>query len=606
MIHPPRPARWFQLVAHPGEMPAALAALAEHADVQLESALPELSGNRELGVMLDFFHRLEERFSAYWPAPATPPGNHHGLSVNEAMAGGLASLETWRQEAEPFLSRLQKAQAELWDLLLLEDLASHLTGGVLDFSLWREEGEGTVRSALFVLPADDFSPPEVGPVLLTPVTGQHHLFLLVAGESQAVALFRERVLQGKGRGLPIPKWMRCSPMEGLEKIRQRRLRTEKKLAGLQIDLTRLADTHHLAAVLAVIHRLRWYHQQAKPVAGTHLTHITGWTVADHAETLNRRMQECGVRALAGLPPPPSLEAPMILDNPWWAKPFQIFPAMLGVPGRHEVDPSQILALLMPLLFGFMFGDVGQGPLLAAAGYWIARRMGLDLGWLLVAGGLSATVFGLLFGSLFCLEGILPALWLHPLAHPMTLLAVPLGLGVVIVSGGVLLEGVQAHWRREGRRWLWHGLAMLLVYWGALGLFFTPWALVAVAAGGLAVLTGGALHHGAMGVALALGHIPETLMQMAVNTLSFSRVGAFALAHAGLSQAVVTLAELAGSGPGWLLVLILGNAVILLLEGLVVSVQTTRLVLFEFFIRFLKGEGRPFVPTPPPPEAASAV
>ena len=90
------------------------------------------------------------------------------------------------------------------------------------------------------------------------------------------------------------------------------------------------------------------------------------------------------------------------------------------------------------------------------------------------------------------------------------------------------------------------------------------------------------------------------MQLAVNTLSFARVGAFALAHAGLSQAVVTLAGLTDHAWAAFLVLLLGNLLVIVLEGLVVSVQTTRLILFEFFIRFLKGEGRPFRPLVPPP------
>jgi hypothetical protein len=76
-----------------------------------------------------------------------------------------------------------------------------------------------------------------------------------------------------------------------------------------------------------------------------------------------------------------------------------------------------------------------------------------------------------------------------------------------------------------------------------------------------------------------------------NTLSFARVGAFALAHAGLSSAVVALAHAAGGTFGFILVLVIGNVVILALEGLVVSVQTTRLVLFEFFARFFQAEGR---------------
>jgi V/A-type H+/Na+-transporting ATPase subunit I len=83
----------------------------------------------------------------------------------------------------------------------------------------------------------------------------------------------------------------------------------------------------------------------------------------------------------------------------------------------------------------------------------------------------------------------------------------------------------------------------------------------------------------------------------VNTLSFVRVGAFALAHAGLSTAVVGIAD--ASGPAYWPVLLIGNVAIIALEGLVVGIQTTRLILFEFFIRFLTAQGRPFEPLSPP-------
>ena len=95
---------------------------------------------------------------------------------------------------------------------------------------------------------------------------------------------------------------------------------------------------------------------------------------------------------------------------------------------------------------------------------------------------------------------------------------------------------------------------------------------------------------------------ESMLQLVVNTISFVRVGAFALAHAGLSMAVVGLADAAGSVILTAIILLLGNVLIIALEGLVVAIQTTRLVLFEFFIHFFQGEGREFRPADRPPES----
>jgi len=106
----------------------------------------------------------------------------------------------------------------------------------------------------------------------------------------------------------------------------------------------------------------------------------------------------------------------------------------------------------------------------------------------------------------------------------------------------------------------------------------------------------------LAVAAGLAELVERLLQILINTLSFARVGAFALAHAGLSSAIVALMAAAGHPLLAALVLVLGNVVVIVLEGLVVSIQTTRLVLFEFFARFLEAQGRVFRPLPPPPSS----
>ena len=119
------------------------------------------------------------------------------------------------------------------------------------------------------------------------------------------------------------------------------------------------------------------------------------------------------------------------------------------------------------------------------------------------------------------------------------------------------------------------------------------------------MLGPGLHERRVSAAVAgLGLWLEHTLQLLINTLSFARVGAFALAHAGLSSAVVMLA----TGTAWwaqILILIAGNLLILTLEALVVLIQTTRLLLFEFFTRFLSGSGRPFLPLPLPPSARPA-
>ena len=98
---------------------------------------------------------------------------------------------------------------------------------------------------------------------------------------------------------------------------------------------------------------------------------------------------------------------------------------------------------------------------------------------------------------------------------------------------------------------------------------------------------------------AAGALLESIFQLLVNTISFVRVGAFALAHGGLSLAFITLANTTDSLVAGFVIMLVGNLVVIMLEGLVVTIQTTRLILFEFFIRFLQCTGRMFRPLEAP-------
>jgi V/A-type H+-transporting ATPase subunit I len=273
--------------------------------------------------------------------------------------------------------------------------------------------------------------------------------------------------------------------------------------------------------------------------------------------------------------------------------------MMGVPGSAEADPSAVIAILAPLMFGYMFGDVVQGAIVALAGYWLGRR--LPALRLLVPGGLVAIGFGLLFGSCFAREDIVPALWLHPLEHPLPVLGVALGFGVIVILVGLALDALQSAWQGSLRHWLLTDAGLVVAYLGVVGAALDLRALWALPLGIGWALAGAAIASpGARGAAVShvAGEGLERLLQMSVNTISFVRIGAFALAHAGLCAAVVGMAEIAGAG--YWPVLLIGNAAIVVLEGLVVSIQTTRLVLFEFFVRFLRARGRPFEPLAPPP------
>lgn len=92
---------------------------------------------------------------------------------------------------------------------------------------------------------------------------------------------------------------------------------------------------------------------------------------------------------------------------------------------------------------------------------------------------------------------------------------------------------------------------------------------------------------------ALVELFDVVLSYATNTISFVRVGAFALSHAGMMGVVLTLAGMEKGSPNWV-VIVLGNILVTGLEGLVVGIQVLRLEYYEMFSRFYKGSGKPFV------------
>ena len=331
--------------------------------------------------------------------------------------------------------------------------------------------------------------------------------------------------------------------------------------------------------------------------GAIFARITGWT--SDAGRLTACLERSHARAVVHFPKAPEeLLPPLIFSNPGWIQPFEIFARLVGMPGRFSADPSGLLVFVAPILFGYMFGDVIQGLALIAIG--LALQWRWPMLRLLVAGGFAAMVFGFVFGAAGGIHGALSPLWVDPLDDPLPVLLVPIAFGGALLTLGLALNGLEAHWSGRLMNWLRCDSGFLVLYVGLLIALMRPvgWLLVMI---GLGIQVIGRLsqdrHVGAVFASIA--EIVEKLVQIAINTLSFVRVGAFALAHAGLSSALVSIVAGVESTAAYVFLLIVGNALIIVIEVLVASIQTTRLILFEFFTRFFETTGREFRPLPPP-------
>ena len=598
----PAATRWFELLVAREQITTAVGALAATGRVELESrpdarlplSLPQLD------VPLDAYRRLARRYHVHWPQTGLRAAPR-GATPRQVLESGLARLQAWELRAAPVVKALETGIAEQEDLGSLHRMLAGLHEPVPDLALLA--GSGPVLSTCVLAFPPGAVPANVPDALLHYwVEAREQRFLLALGPSPEIAALCASVAGNGPRAISIPPRLHGDRAALLQQIEQRLHAGEVRIKTLRDTLEALAREHDLARVLGEIRLLEWFTEHVRAVPATeHFARVSGWTDDFGGRQLRAALERAKVPGLLRMTEPPAdASPPLVLRNPAWARPFELFTRLLGTPGADEADPSPLLALLVPLLFGYMFGDVGQGLVLTLVGLLLRGRW--PVFGVLVINGVAAAAFGLVFGSVFGRDDIVAPLWIHPTAQPVDVLVVPLAGGVLILLLGLLLNALESFWRGQLARWWMSEAPVLVLYLSLLGAPFSPpaallsvLALLWYAVGGL---IGGPGKTGP-GLLAALGKLVESLLQLFLNTLSFVRVGAFALAHAGLSLAFNTLAGASDHALVAGLVLLLGNLLVIMLEGLVVTVQATRLILFEFLIRFLRGSGRVFRPLPAP-------
>jgi V/A-type H+-transporting ATPase subunit I len=359
--------------------------------------------------------------------------------------------------------------------------------------------------------------------------------------------------------------------------------------------------------------------------------IVGWVPTSNLDALTQRLRQVSEDILIEVIPSKrgqmDRDVPVALANPGILRPFQQLVTTYGRPRYAEVDPTFLLTLTFPLLFGAMFGDIGHGLVLVLVGGLLASRKvralrGLaSLGTVIAVCGLVAIVFGFLYGSVFGLENVLPALWIRPMANIMQILIIAIAAGIVLLSIAFLIGILNAWMVRDWGRLLFghNGIAGLVLYWSLLGLVIGAFAkripvpgtvfVVSAIIAGLAVMLSDLLSRLVEGkrplIAGSLGtyviqiffELFEVVISLLSNSLSYVRVGAFAVAHAGLSAVVFILADMVSptQGFGYWAVVALGNLFIIGFEGMIVGIQTLRLEYYEFFSKFFAGGGTRYAP-----------
>lgn len=322
------------------------------------------------------------------------------------------------------------------------------------------------------------------------------------------------------------------------------------------------------------------------------------------------------------------QPPTKLKNPKLFQPYEMYTRMYGLPAYNEFDPTIFVALTYSLIFGVMFGDVGQGLCLFIGGALLYKIKRINLAAILSMAGFFSTIFGFLFGSIFGFEDIIDAVWLRPIQHMTklpffgnlnTVFVFSIAFGMFLIMTTMvfqIINGIKSH-DAENTFFGINGIAGLIFYGSiTLTVFFfmsghaVPGAALLIPMFGIPLLAMAFKEPLTAIVEKKAKIMPEqkgtflmetffemfeALLSYFSNTLSFVRIGAFAVSHAAMMEVVLMLSGAEhGGNPNWIVV-ILGNIFVMGMEGLIVGIQVLRLEYYEFFSRFYKGNGREFQP-----------
>ena len=292
--------------------------------------------------------------------------------------------------------------------------------------------------------------------------------------------------------------------------------------------------------------------------------------------------------------------------------------MYGLPSYNEIDPTPIVALTYILMFGIMFGDAGQGLVMAIGGFLLYKFKKVDLAAIIGMVGVSSTVFGLLYGSVFGFEDVIQkTVLIRPMDNIMTMLISAVAFGVVIIVMAMLVNLANAIKQKNVGKLLFsqNGIAGMLFYLAVIfgvvmmlfkrNVFTVVYNIIFIVIPLVLIMFQSPLSRliekkkklfdGSKGEFILenIFELFDIVLSFITNTISFVRVGAFALNHVGMMSVVFIFAKMA-SGATSTVVIIIGNIIVMGLEGLIVGIQVLRLEYYEMFSRYFEGGGKEFV------------
>lgn len=431
----------------------------------------------------------------------------------------------------------------------------------------------------------------------------------------------------------IPEFVHGTPERAKETLQEEIDNDYKQLQHVNEVLAKLKDEcrEHFAEIKGELEFLNHTYEARKYVVGLgERFSITGFIVEDDVDKLKRTFEDLKEVEIEVRPAHSDkrLAPPTKLKNGWFARPFSMFVEMYGTPEYEAIDPTPFVAITYTLLFGMMFGDVGQGLVLILVGYLAYKYKGMKLGDVGVRIGISSTIFGFIYGSVFGNETLLNPVYQTVFGlqekpiEVMTsefipiLLVLSVGIGAFLIVFSMCVNiYLQIKNKNMGELFFsQNGVAGLVFYTSLVGglaytllsgnnLFTIPFVLICLILPLALIfmkepltnkLENKAMYPEGFGAFCieSIFELLEVCLSYITNTISYLRVGGFVLSHAGMMMAVTLIMGMVGSAGG-LLVGIFGNILVMCLEGMIVGIQVLRLEFYEMFSRYFNGNGIAF-------------
>lgn len=427
-----------------------------------------------------------------------------------------------------------------------------------------------------------------------------------------------------------------TPKDALEKLKEGLEGINQELAVVDQEMNKVVADHgdQLAAACALLERRKETFEIRKYAALTRERNqvfyiLCGWMPEEQADAFQAEIEK-DEKIFAVVEDDHDnvfSTPPTKLKNPRLFRPFEMYVKMYGLPAYNEMDPTIFVALTYSFIFGAMFGDVGQGLVLLLGGAVLYKLKGMNLAAIVSCAGIFSTLFGFMYGSFFGFEDtVIHHIWLSPKEAMMTLpiigqmntvFVVAIVFGMFMILTAMVLHIRVSLKNKDAESWFDPNGVAGFIFYGALAvvLFLVMSGHVLPAGIVLGVVFGipllamffkepltamlekkGKGIEGGVGMYLVQSFFEmfEVLLSFFSNTLSFVRVGAFAVSHAAMMEVVLMLAGFEGGSGNWL-VIVLGNIFVCAMEGLIVGIQVLRLQYYELFSRYYKGTGREFVP-----------